>query len=65
MIREWTGIQQFPLANQTKLLELLQKLKLEVILLILAFNVLAKDFSLELRKFTPFQMPSSILKLSD
>jgi GTP-binding protein len=29
LIREWTGIQQFPLATQTKLLELLQKLKEE------------------------------------
>lgn len=29
LIREWTGIQQFPLATQTKLLELLGKLKQE------------------------------------
>ncbi|KAM7499480.1 hypothetical protein LguiA_023894 [Lonicera macranthoides] len=29
LIREWTGIQQFPLSTQTKLLELLQKLKQE------------------------------------
>lgn len=28
--REWTGLQQFPAATQTKLLELLSKLKQEV-----------------------------------
>lgn len=30
LIREWVGIQQFPAATQTKLLELLGKLKQEV-----------------------------------
>lgn len=30
LVREWTGIQQFPAATQTKLLELLGKLKQEV-----------------------------------
>lgn len=30
--REWTGIQQFPVATQNKLHELLGKLKLEVLL---------------------------------
>lgn len=29
-VREWTGIQKFPAATQTKLLELLGKLKQEV-----------------------------------
>lgn len=33
LIREWTGIQQFPLATQTKLIELLGKLKQEVFFL--------------------------------
>lgn len=32
VIREWMGIQQFPPATQTKLLELLGKLKQEVII---------------------------------
>lgn len=30
VVREWAGIQQFPAATQTKLLELLGKLKQEV-----------------------------------
>lgn len=32
VIREWIGIQQFPPATQTKLLELLGKLKQEVVI---------------------------------
>lgn len=37
MAREWTGIQQFPLATQTKLLEILGTLKEKVILSFLVF----------------------------
>lgn len=38
IIREWTGIQQFPPATQTKMFELLGKLKQEVLFSISLLN---------------------------
>lgn len=39
-IREWTGIQQFPPATQTKMLELLRELKDKVLFYTFDLNLL-------------------------
>jgi hypothetical protein len=46
LVKEWTAIQQFPAATQGRLLELLGKLKQEVLVLPLKFSIFSLHYAI-------------------